>query len=404
MTALNTLIDDPIEFITDYYGRRGRLINIGDYYLFQPEGVSDRHIGIRERAMPLENVAEHVEYEQYEQPDTTDFMPEEGEAAGISQLDSTMSNLFDVYTAVTTGTKIRGAAVDDVFIQHAPELCRLILQATRLPREILVLAIMSHYLDMLDYKIAIDVANQPRRSTDPSQKEFLECITSYFMRHSIRTIAGIMVALPSEGLNAWSEEKVVGVLKGDGLEARITDDYVEHADFMMLEDSEWTLMTDRIWSQEGVGRELFKWCDALKKKITILSSINNVIGCIRPEADATFVFKIIDIKVSSELKGARPTKRTEQLEKSIFQLLALIGIEKQSRQPGEIIVRYVEKSTLEPLAILLEIMLRAYDIMEVDAESGNPNPKAGHRNRWFLRPCEIQAITKINQIYTKHKK
>jgi len=407
MTALNTLIDDPIEFITDYYGRRGRLINIGDYYLFQPEGVSDRHIGIRERVMPLESVADHVEYEQYEQPDTTDFMPEEGEAAGISQFDSTMGNLFNVYTAVTTGTKIRGAAVDDVFIQHAPELCRLILQATRLPREILVLAIMSHYLDMLDYKIAIDVANQPRRSTDPSQKEFLECITSYFMRHSIRTTAGIMVALPSEGLNAWSEEKVVGVLKGDGLEARITDDYVEHADFMMLEDSEWTLMTDRIRSQEGVGRDLFKWCDALKKKITTISSINNVIGCVRPETD-TFVFKLIDITVSNELKGARPTKRTEQLEKPIFQLLALIGIDKHLRQSqsGEIIVKYVEKSTLEPLAVLLEIILRAYDIMEVDAgpDPSNSNPKSAHRNRWFLRPCEIQAITKINQIYKKHKK
>jgi hypothetical protein len=264
---------------------------------------------------------------------------------------------------------------------------------------------MSHYLDVLESGIAIDVANQHRTSsTDPDKKDFLEYITKYFKRYAIQTNSGNMVALPSERLTAWSEEKVTGILKGDGLEARIIDEYVENSDFMMLEDGEWTLMTDRVRSQHGIGRELFKWCDALKKKITILSSINNVIGCIRPEADATFVFKIIDIKVSSELKGARPTKRTEQLEKSIFQLLALIGIEKQSRQPGEIIVKYVEKSTLEPLAILLEIMLRAYDIMEVDAESGNPNPKAGHRNRWFLRPCEIQAITKINQIYTKHKK
>jgi hypothetical protein len=403
MTAINTLIDDPIEFITDYYGRRGRLINIGDYYLFQPEGVSDRHIGIRERVMPLESVGEHVEYEQYEQPETTDIMPEKGEAAGISQLDAIMGNLFNVFTTVTTGNKIKGAA-DDVFIQYAPELCRLLLEATRISREILVLAIMSHYLDILDSKIAVDVANQPRGSSDsdPGKKDVLDCITRYFRRHSIQTASGNMVALPSERLNAWSEEKVAVLLKGDGLESRIIDDYVEHADFMMLEDDEWTLMPDRIRSQEGVGKELFKWCDTLKKKITTASSVNNVIGCIRPETD-TFVFKIIDITLSNELKGARPTKRTEQLEKPIIQLLALIGIDKQTRQ-GEIIVKYVEKSTLEPLAVLLEIILRAYDIMEINADPSNPNPKAVNRNRWFLRPCEIQAITKINQIYKKHKK
>lgn len=398
-TALNILIDDPIEFITDYYGRRGRLVNIGNYYLFQPDGVSDTHIGIRERVMPLEGVADHVEYEQYEQPDTMDVPAEDADDIAVSKLHATMAKLYDVYRAVTTGTKIKGV-VDDSLIQHAPEIYGL-LQSTRIPRDILILAIMSHYLDVTDYKIAIDVANIAKHDTDPYKREFLDCITRYFDRHIIRAGPGPMVALPSEKLRAWSEERVEGVLRGDGLEARIIDEYVQNTDFMILEDGEWTVMADRIRSEDGVGKELFKWCEALKKKIITTSPINNVVGCVRPEADV-FVFKLIDVTVSSELKGARPTKRAEQLERPIFQLLTLIGIDKQNRQSNDL-VKYVERSTLDPLVVLIEIILRAYDIMELDAE--NPtNPKVGNRNRWFLRPCEIQAITKINQIYKKNKK
>jgi superfamily II DNA or RNA helicase len=404
-TALNILIDDPIEFITDYYGRRGRLINIGNYYLFQPDGVSDRHIGIRERVMPLESVADYVQYDQYDHTNTKDFVPAEDEVAGVSQLDATMGNLFNVYTAVTTGNNFNGAA-DDVFIQHAPAIIIKLLQGPNIPQEILILAVMSHYLDVMDYKIAIDVANIAKRNTDLYKQEFLKCITSYFNRHAIRRMLGNMVAvaLPSEKLRAWSEEKVVKLLKGhDGLETRIINEYVQNTDFMILKDDVWTEMADRIREEDGVGTELFKWCNDLRKKITTMSLTNNVVGCVRSESDA-FVFKLIDVTVSNELKGARPTKRSE-LEKTIFQLFAVVGIDKQNRQSSEIIA-YIEQSTLEPLAVLVEIILRAYDIMEVDAgpDPSNSNPKSAHRNRWFLRPCEIQAITKINQFYKKNKK
>lgn len=403
-TALNILIDDPIEFITDYYGRRGRLINIGDYYLFQPEGISDHHIGIRERVMPLEGPADYVEYKQYDQPsETTDIIPEEGETAGVSQLESTMGKLFNVYTAVITGSgmkKIKGA-LDDSFIHYATETFNL-LQGPQISSDILLFAIMSHYLDVIDYEIAVDVANIAIRDREPHKQAFLSLITRYFNRHTISAMPWHIVALPSEKLRAWSEEKVSGILKGEGLEGRIAYDYVQNTDFIILEDGEWNVMMDQTRYEDGVGTGLFKWCNDLRKKITTKSptNTNNVIGCIRPEADA-FVFKLIDITVSNELKGARPTKRAE-LEKMIFQLLTLIGIDKHNRQSSEI-VAYINRSILEPLAVLIEIILRAYDIMELDAE--NPtNPKVGNRNRWFLRPCEIQAITKINQIYKKNKK
>ena len=53
-TALTILVDTDTEYITDTYGRNGRLINIGDYYLFQPIELMDEHITLFERSIPLQ--------------------------------------------------------------------------------------------------------------------------------------------------------------------------------------------------------------------------------------------------------------------------------------------------------------------------------------------------------------
>jgi len=52
--ALTQLIEDANEFIFDKYGRTGHLINIGEYYLFQPSELNNPHIGIFERSTPLD--------------------------------------------------------------------------------------------------------------------------------------------------------------------------------------------------------------------------------------------------------------------------------------------------------------------------------------------------------------
>jgi hypothetical protein len=52
--ALTLLIEDNNEFIVDKYGRNGRLINIDEYYLFQPIELKDKNISIFERSVPLD--------------------------------------------------------------------------------------------------------------------------------------------------------------------------------------------------------------------------------------------------------------------------------------------------------------------------------------------------------------
>ena len=53
-SALTQLIDDENEFIMDKYGRNGRLVNIGEYYLFQPIELRDKHASIYDRSVPID--------------------------------------------------------------------------------------------------------------------------------------------------------------------------------------------------------------------------------------------------------------------------------------------------------------------------------------------------------------
>jgi hypothetical protein len=51
--ALTQIINDNTEYITDKYGRTGYLVNIGDYYLFQPSELNYKNISIYERSVPI---------------------------------------------------------------------------------------------------------------------------------------------------------------------------------------------------------------------------------------------------------------------------------------------------------------------------------------------------------------
>ena len=51
--ALTQIITDNAEYITDKYGRTGYLVNIGDYYLFQPSELNNKNISIYDRSVPI---------------------------------------------------------------------------------------------------------------------------------------------------------------------------------------------------------------------------------------------------------------------------------------------------------------------------------------------------------------
>jgi len=75
------------------------------------------------------------------------------------------------------------------------------------------------------------------------------------------------------------------------------------------------------------------------------------------------------------------------------------GHEKEQEQPQDASAAVIKKgkgnvkATKERLVVFTELMLRAIDIAQpVESEL-----------KWYLRPCELQLVTKIGSIYNINK-
>jgi hypothetical protein len=60
--ALTRILNDAREQLIDKYGRTGRMINVGDYYLFQPSEITDTRIGTHDRSAPLQFKRDHISF------------------------------------------------------------------------------------------------------------------------------------------------------------------------------------------------------------------------------------------------------------------------------------------------------------------------------------------------------
>lgn len=52
--ALNDIMKNPNEFLVDMYGRNGDLVNVGEYYFFQPGDLNHTHSSLFEKSRPLD--------------------------------------------------------------------------------------------------------------------------------------------------------------------------------------------------------------------------------------------------------------------------------------------------------------------------------------------------------------
>jgi hypothetical protein len=60
--ALTRILNDAREQLIDKYGRTGRMINVGEYYLFQPSEITDPRIDTHDRSAPLQFKRDHISF------------------------------------------------------------------------------------------------------------------------------------------------------------------------------------------------------------------------------------------------------------------------------------------------------------------------------------------------------
>ena len=195
-SALTQLINDENEFIMDKYGRNGRLINIGEYYLFQPLELGNKNVSIFERSVPLDykhnmikfelkeltkkdaNVAEN-EILRQEQAENGILFPD-----GKRVLDEMSLNYEITKDYIQKGKVPRG---DDNWYKHSGIVIIKMQEDYPDSSEYLMYLLVSHIIETLLFDDKINLMNY-LYSLDTMEDDTIEKYAKdYFNNHTIAT-------------------------------------------------------------------------------------------------------------------------------------------------------------------------------------------------------------------------
>ena len=198
--ALTQLIEDNNEFIVDKYGRNGRLINIGEYYLFQPIELTDKNISIYDRSVPIDYKHEMINFEINKQilkpvMDKSNVENINLENESIFNIDheksnsviNDMKNNFNITREFTKQPKVpRG---DDNWYKHCGIVIKNLSQEYPEMKEYLLEFLVSHIIESLMYNDKLSLMNYIYSLEDINEnKDIVEYYSKkYFQEKSIVT-------------------------------------------------------------------------------------------------------------------------------------------------------------------------------------------------------------------------
>jgi hypothetical protein len=192
--ALTQLIEDNNEFIVDKYGRNGRLINIGDYYLFQPIELKNNNISIFERTVPIDYKHEMINFEIKKnigkQPIKTKNIAEKEKIINLEGkkiIDEFQKNL-EISREYSKKPNPRVERGDDNWYKH----CGAVMKKMRktfndLSNETLIGFLVSHMIELLMYADKINVMNYLYSLDNVVENSVEEYAKKYFEQNSIIT-------------------------------------------------------------------------------------------------------------------------------------------------------------------------------------------------------------------------
>jgi hypothetical protein len=199
-SALTQLIEDENEFITDKYGRNGRLVNIGDYYLFQPIELRDKNISIFDRSTPIDYKHEMINFEikqnivksvidkrNIDKRNINNIIVEEEEVSfpeGNRAIDEMKIN-YDITNDFTKQLKVpRG---DDNWYKHCGIVIKKMSNEYPDSREYLIGFLVSHMMEILLFEEKLDVMNYLYSLENINKNTFEWFAKEYFELNSIKT-------------------------------------------------------------------------------------------------------------------------------------------------------------------------------------------------------------------------
>ena len=263
-TALSYLINDDNEFITDSLNRLGYLVNVGDYYMFQPVELADKHISRYERETPIPYKRKTLTFKLEDLPEPTN-----------TNIEGIIENLITAHQLLITPEKIStnnkgswarsGAWAIQNLVKYNAEKFGL---DTDKCFDIFVTLAMHHVIDILNYDEKILLLQHIGDIKEVIQNY----VESYFKKFSIKTdkYEGLVIT----NFNKKSKYTILSLINGT-----------------------WT--NNKMAIAGGLGKV------ALDKFSVDIDDMNDKIGFMAQVKKYNLVFKIKSIKLS---EAGRPTK------------------------------------------------------------------------------------------------
>ena len=333
-SALNQMIVDKNEFITDKYGRTGNLINIGEYYMFQPSEIKSTHITTFERNKPIDykrdklliNIDDKVDDNMQEQLIVKDTQQK---VISTSQVLQIMKENFD--KALDPQDISRGETDWYRFCAHVIGD----LHSQGIDKNELIGFLIAHQVDTLMYDDKLSLLNYLYFKSDLNDYE--ELVKTYIDKRIIKKGSIIGLFLQKKGKHK----------------------------LMIKKESNWSPAEQSDYND--LANEIKKLVE------NILPNLNEVFGFINNFKGGELVFKTKDLSIKRS-KGARCDQAGKKGNNGVLKTLnKILGQD-----------RYTDKNTKGiyalQLCVLEEFILRLRN-------------KLKHNNKiWFLGPEQASLL------------
>ena len=368
--ALDQLINDSNEYIIDKYDRLGKLVNIGDYYFFQPIELENPNISIYERSVPIPyknsgipisinsiasitqaknldlspkieqieaKISDDVKVTKQEVDEAIDsaeeikepeIVPVENEPI-INKAEAIIKRLkTDYETSTTKQIILRGEK--DAWYKYS-YLVLTELETKGISKEILDDLLISHIIESELFENTLNLINYLYFA--PNLTNFEEKIKNYFDNYILtnKTVTGLLLV-------NWNPKSKKPIQQ------------------LVIKDSkQWRLAEPEDW------RDLLP---TIEKYIISKKDLNNIFGFISNFKNVLMVFKV------KENKPGNSGARCDQGSKTSAEKLNMIVGSNEYKEAD------LKKISSTQLCVLQEYLLRLNDYNKKDSK------------RWFLTPSE----------------
>jgi len=355
--ALNQLITDKNEYISDILGRNGFLVNIGEYYMFQPIELENKHITRFSRVHPIDYKRNKLDIIL---PDKIiQFKGEDNRDVDILSIINKMKQHFRMVQ--TPQDLLKNKNNWYAYCSWAVERLK-----NQIPIKSLFKYCLEHIIEIFNSnkKELVEYLYFKNELTD-----FEQNIKNYFDKYIIKSkrLTAILLKVKNKENNSvfiFDKKQIRNIENTEWLE--IQCEFQKKFDYS---DRRMNPLEDE---------DHFKECRAGN-----IDDFNDIVGFMAEFKKEYIIFKVKDLNKKRN-KGAR----CDQISKKhILPVINKIIKDKEYTNENIIQPGSTKKVSTQQLCCELELILRHYDNEQID------------NKRWFLSPEE----STFNNIETKNK-